>query len=269
MLAELVILGARGRMGRMVLSACGKILREKHPAPLAIIGAVESVGAPGIGQKFKVDGLEIMLSDSLEAVVRPGCIVIDFTSPEASLSALEVSVRAGAGHVLCTTGFTPEQKARIEDASRRIPLVFSPNMSIGVNVLFKAVETVARALGGDFDVEILEAHHNQKKDAPSGTALGFAEAVARGLKADLERSAVYGRKGMIGARPKGEIGIHAIRGGDIVGDHTVLFAGDGERVELRHLAQSRQTFAQGALRAALFLKGKSPGLYTMSDVLGL
>ncbi len=268
-MVEIIVMGARGRMGQMVLAACAKLLREKSPAPLSVIGAVEAKGAPGVGQKLVVDGLEVKLSDSLESVVRPGCVLIDFTSPESSLAALEVAERSGAAHVLCTTGFTAEQKQRIDAAAKKIPVVMAPNMSIGVTVLFKVAETVAKVLGHDFDVEIIEAHHNQKKDAPSGTALGFAEAVARGLNTSVEESAVYGREGMTGARPKGEIGIHAVRAGDIVGDHTVLFAGDGERVELRHVAHSRQTFAQGAVRAALFLKGKRPGLYTMVDVLGL
>ncbi len=267
--AEIIVMGARGRMGQMVLAACARLLRDKRPGPLAVIGAVEAKGSPGIGQKLVVDGLEVLLTDSLESVIRPGCVVIDFTTPESSLAALAVIERAGAAHVLCTTGFSPEQKLRIENAALKIPIVYSPNMSIGVTVLFKAAETVARALGRDFDVEVVEVHHHQKKDAPSGTALGFAEAAARGLDLPLDRVAVYGRHGFSGARPKGEIGIHAVRGGDIAGDHTVLFAGDGERVELKHMAHNRQPFAQGALRAALFLKGKRPGLYTMVDVLGL
>jgi len=267
--AEIIVMGARGRMGQMVLAACARVLREKRPAPLSVIGAVEAKDAPGIGQKLVVEGLEVPLTDSLESVIRPGCVVIDFTTPESSLAALSVIERTGAAHVLCTTGFTPEQKKRIESAALKVPIVYSPNMSIGVTVLFKAAETVARALGRDFDVEITEVHHNQKKDAPSGTALGFAEAAARGLELPLDKVGVYGRHGLVGARPKGEIGIHAVRGGDIAGDHTVLFAGDGERVELKHMAHNRQPFAQGALRAALFLKGKHPGLYTMVDVLGL
>jgi 4-hydroxy-tetrahydrodipicolinate reductase len=269
MSTEIIVLGARGRMGQMVLAACAKILRGKQPAPLTVIGAVASKGAPGIGQKLTVDGLEIALTDSLESVIKPGCVVIDFTTPASSLAALAVCERAGAAHVLCTTGFSPEQKQRISEASNKVPLVFSPNMSVGVTLLFKVAETVARVLNQDFDVEIIEAHHRQKKDSPSGTALGFAEAVARGLNVPLESVASYGRHGLIGPRPKGEIGIHAIRGGDIAGDHTVLFAGDGERVELRHMAHNRQPFALGAIRAALFLKGKRSGLYTMVDVLGL
>jgi 4-hydroxy-tetrahydrodipicolinate reductase len=270
--AEIIVLGAKGRMGQMVLSACAKALREK-PGSLKVIAAVEAAGTPGTGGTLAVDGLEVPFTDSLESVLKAGAVVIDFTVPESSLAALAAAAQTGSPYVLCTTGFTADQKAEIGRAAQKIPVLFSPNMSIGVNVLFKAAEAVAKALGADFDVEILEAHHNQKKDAPSGTALGFAEAVARGLDVALEEHAVFGRAGLTGARPRGEIGIHAVRGGDIAGDHTVLFAGDGERVEIRHVAHGRQVFAQGALRAALYLKGRflegKPGLYTMADVLGL
>jgi len=269
MSVEIVVLGARGRMGQMILAACAKAIRENSVAPLCVIGAVEAKGAPGVGQKMIVEGLEVTVTDSLESVLKPGSVLIDFTTPESSMAALSIAEKVGAGYVLCTTGFTSEQKQRIQDATKKIPILMSPNMSIGVNVLFKVAESVAMTLGLDFDVEIIEAHHNQKKDAPSGTALGFAEAVAKGLDVSLDEAAVYGRVGMTGARPKGEIGIHAVRGGDIAGDHTVHFAGDGERVEIRHVAHGRKIFAQGAVRAACFLKDRQPGLYTMADVLGL
>jgi 4-hydroxy-tetrahydrodipicolinate reductase len=264
---EIVVLGAKGRMGQMVLSACAKALREK-PGSLKVLAAVEYKGS-GASGTLTVDGLEVPFTEDLESVLKPGVVLIDFTTLESSLAALAIAEKAGAAHVLCTTGFDAAQKARIAAAAQKIPVLFSPNMSIGVNVLFKAAEAIAKALGEDFDIEIVEAHHNQKKDAPSGTALGFAEAVARGLDAKLEERAVYGREGMTGARPRGEIGIHAVRGGDIAGDHTVLYAGDGERIEIKHVAHGRQVFAQGALRAALFLQGRKPGLYTMADVLGL
>ncbi len=254
-------------MGQMILEGCVKA-QIRQPGSLNVSGAVEAKGSPYVGQKA-FEGLDVKVQDSLESVLKPGAVVIDFTSPESSLAALEIAEKVGAAYVLCTTGFTAEQKQRIGRAALKIPIVWAPNMSIGVTVLFKAAEMVARTLGGDFDVEIIEAHHNQKKDAPSGTALGFAEAVARGLDVSLEDVAVYGRQGIIGPRTKGEIGIHAVRGGDIAGDHTVLFAGEGERIELRHMAHGRQVFAQGAIRAALFLKGKPPGIYTMVDVLGL
>ncbi len=265
---EIIVLGARGRMGQNVLAACARHLRE-NPGSLHVAAGVEATGMLGSWDTLSVQGLEIPLTDSLESVLKPGSVIIDFTTVDSSLAALAAAEKAGAAHVLCTTGFDAAQKARIGAAAQKIPVVFSPNMSIGVNVLFKAVEAVAKALGPDYDVEIIEAHHNQKKDAPSGTALGLAEAVARGLSVNLDEHAVYGREGLTGARPRGQIGIHAVRGGDIAGDHTVLFAGDGERVEIRHVAHGRQVFAQGALRAALFLAGARPGLYTMSDVLGL
>ncbi len=265
---EIIVLGAKGRMGQMVLAACAKALRE-HPGSLKVIAAVEAPGTPGTGGTLAVDGMEVPFTDSLQSVVRPGAVIIDFTTIESSLETLKIAVAAGAAHVLCTTGFDAAQKTRISAAATKIPVLFSPNMSIGVNVLFKAAEAVAKALGSDFDIEIIEAHHNQKKDAPSGTALGFAEAAARGLGVSLEEHAVYGREGLGEPRPRNEIGIHAVRGGDIAGDHTVLYAGDGERIELKHVAHGRQVFAQGALRAARFLHGKKPGLYTMADVLGL
>ena len=264
---DIVVLGAKGRMGQMVLQACAN--RIKGGAPLRVVGAIEPEGSPALGQKTGVEGIDAVLTSDVEALLGPGVVVIDFTAPQASLATLEAVRRKGAAHVICTTGFSEAEKQAIRDAAKSVPVVLSPNMSVGVTLMFRVAEMVAEVLGGDFDVEIVEAHHNQKKDAPSGTALGFAEAVARGHQVRLTDKANYGREGLPGARPKGEIGIHAVRGGDIVGDHTVLFAGDGERIELRHMAHSRMTFAQGAVKAALFLARKDPGLYTMSDVLGL
>ena len=271
--AEIVVLGARGRMGQMVLQACAARIRSG--APLRVSGAIEPAGSPVLGQKTGVHGIDAAYTSDLEALLTPASVIIDFSSPQASLAALAAARRKGAAHVLCTTGFNAEEKHVIEEAAKSVPLVMAPNMSIGVTLMFRVAEMVAKVLGPDFDVEIVEAHHNQKKDAPSGTALGFAEAVARGHQVKLSEKASYGREGLTGARPKGEIGIHAVRGGDIVGDHTVLFAGDGERIELKHMAHSRMTFAQGAVKAALFLKpgggapAKGPGLYSMFDVLGL
>lgn len=267
-ISEIVVLGAKGRMGQMVLQACAQKIRN-NPGSLRVVGAVEAPSSPHIGKSTGVDGIEVLCTDLLEPLLRPGVVVIDFTAPQSSLAALAAVQRKGAAHVLCTTGFSPEEKKTIHAASKTVPIVMAPNMSIGVTVMFKVAEMVAKILGDDFDVEIVEAHHNQKKDSPSGTALGFAEAVARGHGVDLSAKANYGREGLVGARPKGEIGIHAVRGGDIVGDHTVLFAGDGERIELKHMAHSRQTFAQGAVKAAVFLQGKPAGIYNMFDVLGL
>jgi 4-hydroxy-tetrahydrodipicolinate reductase len=263
-----VVLGAKGRMGQMVLQACARLLRLPNP-PLEVIGAVESATSPYLGKPTGVDGIDVTVTDQVEPLLSESSVIIDFSAPKASLAALAAAQRMGAAMVICTTGFSAEDKKIIQDAAKKIPLVMAPNMSIGVTLMFRVAEMVAKVLGPDFDVEIVEAHHNQKKDAPSGTALGFAEAVARGHQVSLSEKANYGREGMTGARPKGEIGIHAVRGGDIVGDHTVLFAGDGERIELKHMAHSRQTFAQGALKAALFLKGKAPGIYNMFDVLGI
>lgn len=274
---DIIVLGARGRMGRMVLKACAQRIRSTVPgeAPaLRVIGAIEPPGSPHLGQPSGVDGIDVAFSSDLEPLLGAGAVVIDFSAPEASMAALAAVRRKGAAMVICTTGFSAAQKAEIDAAAGEVSLVMAPNMSVGVTLMFRVAEMVAKVLGPDFDVEIVEAHHNQKKDAPSGTALGFAEAVARGRQVKLSEKANYGREGLVGARPRGEIGIHAVRGGDIVGDHTVLFAGDGERIELKHMAHSRMTFAQGAVKAALFLRpagkaAKGPGLYTMFDVLGL
>ncbi len=265
---NIIVLGPKGRMGQMVLSACAKIL-QKNPTALKVVGAISSPNSSTIGQSVGVEGLDLKISGDLEAVLTPNSVIIDFTSPQTSLQTLALAEKKGAGVVLCTTGFTDAEKEIIQATAKKIPIVFSPNMSIGVNLMFKITEMVALALGDDFDAEIIEAHHNQKKDSPSGTAFGFAEAIARGRNIKLSEKTNYGREGLVGARPRGEIGIHAVRGGDIVGDHTILFAGDGERIELKHMAHSRQTFAQGAVKAALFLKDKGPGIYSMSNVLGL
>lgn len=264
----IVVLGAKGRMGQMVLQACAQKLRLPAP-PLRVAGAVESPSSPNLGQKTGVDGVDASITSDVEPLLSPDTVIIDFSAPQASLAALAAARRKKSGMVICTTGFSPEEKKIILEATKEIPVVMAPNMSIGATLMFRVTEMVAKVLGTDYDAEIIEAHHNQKKDSPSGTALGFAEAVARGHGVKLEEKANYGREGLVGARPRGEIGIHAVRGGDIVGDHTVLFAGDGERIELKHMAHSRQTFAQGAVKAALFLKGKAPGLYNMFDVLGI
>ncbi len=254
-------------MGQMVLTACAN--RIQAGQDLKVVGAVETAASPFLGQATGIDGIDAKIVSDLPSLLKPGVVVIDFTSPEGSMAALDACRKAGAAHVLCTTGLSAPQKQAIADAAKTIPVVFAPNMSMGVTIMFRVAEMVAKVLKDDFDVEIIEAHHHHKKDSPSGTALGFAEAVARGHGVSLDEKANYGREGLVGARPKGEIGIHAVRGGDIVGDHTVLYAGDGERIELKHMAHSRMTFAQGAVKAALFLAGKGPGLYNMFDVLGL
>lgn len=264
---EIVVLGAFGRMGRMILETCAR--EKKAGRNLTVIGAVEAPRSSEAASPGRAAGFDLPVTDSLPQALKPGCSVIDFTAPAATLKNLEAAQAAGAGVVIGTTGFDEAGKRAIADFARHIPIVFSPNMSIGVNLLFKVAEMVAGALDAGYDIEIVEAHHNQKKDAPSGTALGLAESVARGRRIALKDWASFGREGLTGARKTGEIGIHAVRGGDIVGDHTVLFAGPGERIELKHVAHSRQTFAEGAVKAALFLHGKPAGLYSMADVLGL
>jgi 4-hydroxy-tetrahydrodipicolinate reductase len=196
-------------------------------------------------------------------------VLIDFTRPEGTMAHLDACLAQRRAMVIGTTGFNDAQKARIAEGARRIPIAWSPNFAIGVNVVFRLAQTAARALGDAYDVEIVEAHHRHKVDAPSGTALKLGELVAGALGRDLGKVATHGRAGDTGERPAKAIGFHAIRGGDIVGEHTVIFAGSGERVEITVRSHSRQTYAAGALRAARWLGGRAPGLYDMFDVLGL
>ncbi|MCA1978702.1 MAG: 4-hydroxy-tetrahydrodipicolinate reductase, partial [Thiobacillus sp.] len=211
----------------------------------------------------------VRVTDQASAALAGAQALIDFTRPEATFGYLETCVAAQVPLVIGTTGFDEAGKARIADAARSIPVVFAPNMSVGVNLLMKLAELAAQVLADGYDIEIVEAHHRHKVDAPSGTALGLGQAVARATGRDLASCAVYGREGVTGERDPKTIGFATVRGGDIVGDHTLLFAGIGERVELTHKASSRATFAQGALRAAKWLQGKQPGLYDMRDVLNL
>ena len=196
-------------------------------------------------------------------------VIIDFTVPEVAMQAASYAAKAKKALVIGTTGLSDENTGELEALSAEVPMVVSPNMSIGVNVMFRVVSQLARLLGDDYDVEIVETHHRLKKDAPSGTALGLARAVASAKGVDLDEHACYARHGIIGARPAGQIGIQTLRAGDIVGDHTVLFAGNSERIELSHRAHTRQNFARGAVRAARWVTGREPKLYTMMDVLGL
>jgi 4-hydroxy-tetrahydrodipicolinate reductase len=239
---------------------------------LRLAAALEVSGSPLLGR----DAGELIghpcgariVSDLADGVVGADCL-IDFTRPEGTLAHVEQCLRKGVRMVIGTTGFSTRELARIEAAAEKIGVVLAPNMSVGVNVAFKLAGTAAQVLGDGYDVEIIEAHHRHKIDAPSGTALKFGEVVARSLGRDLARSAVHGRKGEVGERDPKAIGFHSIRGGDIVGEHTVMFAGDGERVEITVRSGSRATYALGALRAARFLKEKERGLYDMQDVLGL
>jgi 4-hydroxy-tetrahydrodipicolinate reductase len=209
------------------------------------------------------------VGDDLAKAIAACDVLIDFTRPEGTLAHLAHCLKSGKPMVIGTTGFSEAQRKAIAQAAGRIAIVLSPNFAVGVNVVFKLAETAARALGDAYDVEIVEAHHRHKVDAPSGTALQLGEIIASSLKRDLAKEARHGRQGDTGARPAKQIGFHAIRGGDIVGEHTVIFAGTGERVEVTVRSQSRMTYALGALRAVKFLRGKRAGLYDMGDVLGL
>jgi 4-hydroxy-tetrahydrodipicolinate reductase len=256
---KVVIAGAGGKMGRVLLEAA------LADAALAVAAALDAPGSPALGSR--IGGVRV--GSDIAAALAQGDVLIDFTRPEGTLVHLAACAAAGKAMVIGTTGFTAPQLAAIEAGARRIPIVMAPNFAIGVNAVFKLAETAARILGDDFDVEIVEAHHRHKVDAPSGTALKLGEIVAGALQVKLDEVAVHGRRGEPGARPAKQIGFHAIRGGDIVGEHSVIFAGQGERVEVAVRSQSRATYALGALRAAKWLQGRAPGLYDMADVLGL
>jgi len=263
---RIAIAGVSGRMGRALLEA---VAADDN----CVLGAaLDRSSSPLLGQDAgvvygAVSGVAV--SDQVPAALIASQVLIDFTRPEATFGYLDACVAAGVPLVIGTTGFDDAGKARIRDAAGTIPVVFAPNMSVGVNLLMKLAELAAQVLQDGYDIEIIEAHHRHKVDAPSGTALGLGQAVARALDRDLAQCAVYGREGVTGERDPRTIGFSTVRGGDIVGDHTLMFAGIGERVELTHKASSRATFAQGALRAAKWLQGREPGLYDMRDVLGL
>lgn len=243
-----------------------RILELAHGSPdFTIAGAVESGLSGAVGRKILNDKLQI--SDNLKSFAGQADVVIDFTSPKGTLSNLRTLMDwKKTGLVIGTTGFSKLDHVEIEKAAQKIPILMSPNMSVGVNLLFNVVRTVAERLAG-YDIEIVETHHNQKKDAPSGTALGLAREITDALHRSMDKDLVYGRKGDVGARTPKEIGMHSLRAGDTVGDHTVIFATTGERVEISHRATSRDAFATGALRAAQWLSRKKPGLYSMKDVL--
>ena len=264
---KVIVCGVAGRMGKR-LSAL-----TLESDDLKLVGGTEAPGTSSVGQDIGmlagVRETGIKAVDRLSSIIHLGDVVVNFTTPEATLESAEVAAANGKAMVVGTTGFSEDQLIQFKKLVAPIPCVFAPNCSVGVNLLFKLANEAARILGSDFDVEITEAHHRFKKDAPSGTAKRLAQAVAEGLSRDLDQVAVYGRKGITGERTTEEIGIHAVRAGDIVGDHTVLFGGIGERVELTHRAQSRDTFAMGALRAIRFVVQAPPGLYDMQDVLGL
>ena len=266
MTIKIIVCGAGGRMGRRII-ACAETEND-----LEIVGAVERSGHPDIGRDVGelsgVGNINCPLSESLIAVIDRGDVVIDFSAPPAVENAAAAAA-AGKSLVVGATGLSLEEEKRLRLATAGISCVYSPNMSVGVNHLFRLVGETAAALGAEYDVEIVEAHHRLKKDAPSGTAKKIAEIAAAALQRDLSQVAVYGRKGLVGERSREEIGIHAVRAGDIVGEHTVIFSAPGERLELIHRAHSRDTFARGALRAARFAAAAGPGFYSMRDVLGI
>jgi 4-hydroxy-tetrahydrodipicolinate reductase len=249
-------------MGRALIEA---VLGSRD---LELAAAIEAPGSPLIGrQAGELVGMPGAVR--ISAGFSEGDCLIDFTRPEGALANLEQCLAKGMRMVIGTTGFSEKQGERIAQAAKRIAIVKAPNMSAGVNLAFTLAEKAARTLGEGYDVEIIEAHHKHKVDAPSGTALRFGEAIARALGRDLSRDAVHGRRGEVGERDPRAIGFHAVRGGDIVGEHTVMFAGEGERLEITVRSASRATYAMGALRAARFVAGKASGLYDMQDVLGL
>jgi 4-hydroxy-tetrahydrodipicolinate reductase len=263
---KVVIAGVTGRMGQALLEG---IFADDG---LELYGAIDRVDSPSIGhdagEKFgRVTGVKI--SSDPEGVLAGADVLIDFTRPEASMDYLAICEKLGVKLVLGTTGFSTEQKERIAEVAKKVAIVFAPNMSVGVTLLINLVQSAARVLSEGYDIEIIEAHHRHKVDSPSGTALRLGEAAASALGRDLQKCAVYGREGITGERDANTIGFATVRGGDVVGDHTVLFAGIGERVELTHKASSRATFALGALRAARYLADRQHGLFDMQDVLGL
>lgn len=263
---RIAIAGSAGRMGRTLIEA---VLAD---AALALTAALEQSGHAALGRDpAEAAGTTsaLRVTDDVAGALAASDVLIDFTRPQGTLAHLERCAALGKAMVIGTTGFSAADQARISRAAERIPLVIAPNMAVGVNVVFKLAEMAARALGENYDVEIIEAHHRHKVDAPSGTALKLGELVAAALGRDLASCAVHGRHGDTGERDPRAIGFHALRGGDIVGEHTVMFAGDGERVEVTVRSASRMTYALGALRAAKFLRQRAPGRYDMFDVLGI
>ena len=261
-------MGASGKMGGRIIS-----LMQDKATGLRLAAAVDKKGLPAVGRDAgEIAGcghLGIPIVHPIDVALPLGDVVIDFTEPSGTMGILPEVARARKAIVIGTTGFSKKETDRIRDFAKRIPCVLSPNMSVGVNLIFKLLADAARVTGDDYDIEIVEVHHRFKKDAPSGTALKMAHVLAETLKRDLDKVGVYSRKGVIGERKKFEIGIQSLRAGDVVGEHTVIFAGPGERIEITHRAHSRDNFARGALLAARWIVGRPPGLYDMQDVLGL
>jgi 4-hydroxy-tetrahydrodipicolinate reductase len=264
---QLVVGGAAGRMGTRIVA-----LARDRPE-LRVVAALEAPGHGSLGadagEIAQVGSIGVPVTSESAAAITAGRVLVEFSIPEASLEHLRLVAASGAAAVIGTTGFSAAQRAEIETLGRRAAIMQAPNMSVAVTLAFKLLPIMARALGDDYDVEITEIHHRFKKDAPSGTAVRMAELVAEALGRDLGKVGVYGRQGLPGERPPKEIGVMSLRSGDVVGEHTVSFGTLGERLELTHRAHSRDTFARGALRAARWVAGRPPGLYSMADVLGL
>ena len=266
-MSKIAISGASGRMGLNLIKAC----EQNDSAQLSV--AIEREGSESLGRDAgEIAGVNPVSVSVIADYADVGDnfeVLVDFTRPEVCLEKLAFCVSNNKAIVIGTTGFSDEQKQQITEAAKSIPIVFAPNMGVGVNVTLKLLQLAAKAMGNDTDIEIIEAHHRYKVDAPSGTALGMGEVIVDALGTTLEEKAVYAREGITGEREKGTIGFSTIRGGDIVGEHTVMFIGEGERVEVTHKATSRMTFASGAIKAACWLAGQKVGLYDMQDVLGL
>ncbi|OWQ88358.1 4-hydroxy-tetrahydrodipicolinate reductase [Roseateles aquatilis] len=263
---RIAVTGASGRMGRMLIEA---VLGADD---CELTAALDREGSPALGQDagaFLGQATGVAISSDVKAGLSRADVLIDFTRPEGTMAHLALCAELGVRAVVGTTGFSEEQKSRIAELAQRSAVMMAPNMSIGVNVVLKLLQQAAQALSQGYDIEIVEAHHRHKVDAPSGTALKMGEVVADALGRDLKTCAVYGREGVTGERDPSTIGFATVRGGDIIGDHTVLFAGIGERIEISHKASSRATFAQGSLRAARFLGSRTTGLFDMNDVLGI
>jgi len=265
MAIALAITGAAGRMGRRLVA-----LAAEQPDVFQLVAAIDAPGSPALGQDAgTLAGIApngVKLTDSLSAAPQ---VIIDFSAPVATRALIPFCVNKNVAMVIGTTGLTAADQAIIDQAAQKIAILQATNTSLGVNVLLSIAAQVAKQLGEAYDIEIVEAHHNQKKDAPSGTALSLAESICKATGKTIDKDLVHGRAGHDAKRTPGSIGMHAVRMGDVVGDHTIYYATQGERVEIRHVATNRDTFARGALRAAQFLAGKKPGRYTMRDVLGL
>ncbi|MEK6622552.1 MAG: 4-hydroxy-tetrahydrodipicolinate reductase [Planctomycetota bacterium] len=259
---KIAVNGACGRMGaRIVALVC------EYPG-LTLVAALEREGHPSLGKDAGIIAgcgeIDLKVSAALRVEAD---VLIEFSSPESAIGIAEVCAKRGTALVVGTTGLNPQQHEKMRGFSRQSPCIVSPNMSVGVNVLFDVVSHMSRMLGNDFDIEIVETHHRFKKDSPSGTALRLAEKICDATHKKMDKDVIYGRLGLTGERPAGQIGVHAVRSGDVVGDHTVVFGSMGERIEITHKAHTRDTFVRGAIRAAKFLAKKPPGMYSMSDVL--